>query len=178
MERDDSVSSESVLKALRICIQNNIFQFNEEIYHQKEGVGTGMKLAPPFACLGVRELEKQFFNSDHDLVEIISMWKRFIDDIFTLIKGPEESCKELVNHLNTLMPGVVTFTYSYSSEKVVFLDLEISLVVGKQETNPRFILTTIQTTQSTQSPQSHTAKLSGSLRDVQDRKKLIFILKT
>ena len=80
-------------------------------------------------------MSKQIFSSDHGLVGIISMWKRFIDDIFTLIKGPEESCKELVNHLNTLMPGVVTFTYSYSSEKVVFLDLEISLVDGKLETN-------------------------------------------
>ena len=38
VEREDSVSSESALKALRICIQNNFFQFNEEIYHQKEGV--------------------------------------------------------------------------------------------------------------------------------------------
>ena len=33
------------------------------------------------------------------------------------------------------MPEVVKFTYSYSSEKVVFLDLEISLVDGKLETN-------------------------------------------
>ena len=63
------------------------------------------------------------------------MWKRFIDDIFALIKGSEEKCKELVNYLNTLMPGVIKFTYSYSSEKVVFLDLEISLVDGKLETN-------------------------------------------
>ena len=40
-----------------------------------------------------------------------------------------------MNHLNTLMPGVVKFTYSYSTDKVVFLDLEISLVDGKLETN-------------------------------------------
>ena len=134
-EDEDYVSSESILKALRICIQNNFFQFNGEIFHQKKGVGTGMKLAPPFACLGVGELEKQFFNSNHDNVKIIQMWKRFIDDIFALIKGSEEQCIALVNYLNTLMPGVVKFTYSYSTEKVVFLDLEISLVDGKIETN-------------------------------------------
>ena len=57
------------------------------------------------------------------------------EHLFKPFKGSEEQCIALVNYLNTLMPGVVKFTYSYSTEKVVFLDLEISLVDGKIETN-------------------------------------------
>ena len=49
-----------------------------------------LKMAPPFAFLDVGELEKQFFNSEHDLVDIVSMFKCFIDDIFTIIKGPRK----------------------------------------------------------------------------------------
>ena len=92
-ENEQFVSTESILEALRICVQNNFFQFNEKIFHQKEGVGTGMKLAPPFARLGVGELEKQFFNSNHDLVDSIGLWKRFIDDILAIISGPERSAE-------------------------------------------------------------------------------------
>ena len=58
---EDKVSARSLLKALKTCIQNNFFEFNEKIYHQKGGVGTGIKLAPPFACLGVGDFEEKFF---------------------------------------------------------------------------------------------------------------------
>ena len=50
---DDEVSPRSLLKALKTCIQNNFFEFNEKIYHQKGGVGTGIKLAPPLTCWGL-----------------------------------------------------------------------------------------------------------------------------
>ena len=50
---ENSVSVSSILKALDICLKNNFFKFNEKIYHQKEGVGTGVKFAPPYACIGM-----------------------------------------------------------------------------------------------------------------------------
>ena len=68
---EDEVSPRSILKALNICIKNNYFEFNGKIYHQKSGIGTGIKLAPPFAYLGVGEFEHNFFSSENDLVEMI-----------------------------------------------------------------------------------------------------------
>jgi hypothetical protein len=132
---EDEVSPRSLLKALKICIQNNYFSFNDKIYHQKGGVGTGIKLAPPFACLGVGDFEEKFFSSENDLVKMILLWKRYIDDVFALLKGEEEDCKNLVDFLNTLLPGVIKFTSKFSKEKIEFLDLEISIEEGKLETN-------------------------------------------
>ena len=52
-----------------------------------------------------------------------------------LFKGSREQCKNLVEWLNTLMPGVVKFTFDYSTEKVEFLDLEIRIENWRFETN-------------------------------------------
>ena len=76
-----------------------------------------------------------FFSSENDLVEMIVLWKRYIDDVFGLIKGKEEDCRRLVDFLNTLLPGVIKFTSKFSTEKIEFLDLEISIEEGKLETN-------------------------------------------
>ena len=68
-------------------------------------------------------------------MELILLWKRYIDDVFMLFKGSEEQCSDLVEWLNSLMPGVVKFKYEYSVNKIEFLDLEIIIENGKLETN-------------------------------------------
>ena len=68
-------------------------------------------------------------------MEFILLWKRYIDDVFMLFGGSEEQCKDLVNWLNTLLPGVVKFKYEYSKQKIEFLDLEIKIENGRLETN-------------------------------------------
>ena len=52
------VRTDSILQALDLCLKNNYFSFNEKNYHQIGGVGTGVKLAPPYACLGMGKFEK------------------------------------------------------------------------------------------------------------------------
>ena len=101
-----------------MCIKNNFFQFNSQIYQQVGGVGTGIKLAPPFACLGMGKFEEYAFSQDQELLELVLFWKRYIDDILMLFKGSREQCQNLVNWLNTLMPGVVKFKFEYSTERV------------------------------------------------------------
>ena len=51
------VKTESILAASELCLKNNYFTFNEKIYQQTGGVGTGIKLAPPYACLGRGKFE-------------------------------------------------------------------------------------------------------------------------
>ena len=129
------VKSESVLEALDLCLQNNIFSFNEKLYRQKGGVGTGNKMSPPYTCLGMGKFESRALSSGFPLVELICLWKRFIDDILMLFKGSKEQCQELVDWLNSLEPGVIKFKYEFSKEKVEFLDLVISIENGKLATN-------------------------------------------
>ena len=129
------VSSSSILVALNLCLKNNIFKFDNKIYKQISGVGTGAKFAPTYACLGAGKYEELLFNSNHELIERILVWKRFIDDVFMLFKGCENECKQLVDWLNSIMPGVIKFKYQYSVQKIEFLDLEISIEDNQIKTN-------------------------------------------
>jgi hypothetical protein len=129
------VKSASILKALDLCLKSNFFEFNDKIYQQTGGVGTGIKLAPPYVCLGMGRYESKAFNSDFHLLDRILLWKRFIDDVLMLFRGSKEECDELVDWLNSLCPGVVKFKYQYSTEMVEFLDLQIFVENGRLETN-------------------------------------------
>jgi hypothetical protein len=52
-----------------------------------------------------------------------------------LFMGTAQDCQELVNWLNSLMPGVIIFKFEFSSEVVGFLDLKIIIANGKLHTN-------------------------------------------
>jgi hypothetical protein len=58
---DPEVSTNSFTEGLKLCLGNNFFKFNGKIYKQKGGVGTGIKLASPYACLAVGDFEKKVF---------------------------------------------------------------------------------------------------------------------
>ena len=106
------------------------------MYRQCGGVGTGLKLAPPYACLGVGKFEENVFNNpNNEFRDSILLWKRFIDDVLMLFKGTKEECRQFVEWLNSLLPGVIKFKYEYSSKKIEFLDLELSIENGTLETN-------------------------------------------
>ena len=101
----------------------------------QSNVESGIKLAPPYACMAMGEFENIAFGSNNHLVDLLLFWKRFIDDVLALFKGTEEEFNELVDWLNSIMKGIVKFKSSYSSEKVEFLDLIISIENGKLKTN-------------------------------------------
>ena len=129
------VQSNSILEALEVCLKNSFFTFNEKIYQQIGGVGTGYIFAPPYTCLGMGKFEKDVFSQNSNLLEKIKLWKRFIDDILMLFKGTKSECENLVNWLNSLQPGVIKFKYQYSTEVIEFLDLKIHLEGGRLKTN-------------------------------------------
>ena len=56
---DNFGSKNSLLSAVDLCLKNSIFQFNNKIYKQINGVDTGVKLAPSYACLGFGKFEKK-----------------------------------------------------------------------------------------------------------------------
>ena len=129
------IKTESILKALDLCLKSNFFEFNDKIYQQTGGVGTGIKLAPTYACLGMGKYESIAFNTDFELLDRILLWKRFIDDVLMLFEGSKEECEKLVDRLNSLRPGVVKFKFEYSTEMVEFLDLKIFFENERLETD-------------------------------------------
>ena len=98
-------------------------------------MGTVLKLAPPYACLGVGQYEQIAFNSNQPLLDLVLLWKRYIDDVFGLFKGTEKEFESFVYWLNSLMPGVVKFTSKITYSLVEFLDLMIKIDNGKLKTD-------------------------------------------
>ena len=126
---DPFVSIQSLLEGLDLCIENNSFSFNKKIYKQVGGVGTGVKLAPPYACLAMGQFEDLAFNKSGEekkLLELILLWKRFIDDIFFLFTGSEQELLHLFDAINKLHP-TIKFTFEYSREKIHFLDTYVHI---------------------------------------------------
>ena len=53
----------------------------------------GVKLAPTYACIGMGDFEKLAFNSNQELLDLVMLWKRYIDDVFSLFKGEKTRWK-------------------------------------------------------------------------------------
>lgn len=80
----------------------------------------GAKYAPTVANIFMSKWEDIFRHPKKEL----KMFKRYINDIFILWEGTEETLKEFLNSINVNKYDI-TFSGSYNSKLVNFLDLEI-----------------------------------------------------
>ena len=53
------------------------------------------------------------------------IWLRFLDDIFLIWQYSEKELLDFIKYLNGAYPSI-NFTYQYSTEKAIFLDVDIS----------------------------------------------------
>ena len=69
-----------MIKALRVILQENSFQFNKRNYLQTHGTAMGTEMAVAFANIFMEEIKKPILNeSAHKPLP----WKRYIDDIIS-----------------------------------------------------------------------------------------------
>ena len=62
-----------------LVLENNYFEFNDEVFQQKLGKAKGTKFAPAYAYLFMSRLEERLLDS-WDNKPLV--WMRYIDDIF------------------------------------------------------------------------------------------------
>ena len=81
----------------------------------------GTKMAVAFAVTFMAHIEKQLLaTSPHKPL----VWKRFIDDIFSVWTLPKAEINNFVEFANTFHIRI-KFTHEMSSEKIVFLHTEV-----------------------------------------------------
>ena len=68
-------------QALRLILQENSFQFSGKNYLQTHGTAMGTKMAVAFSNIFMNKVETEIL-SQRELKPLV--WKRFIDDIFSL----------------------------------------------------------------------------------------------
>ena len=98
-----------------IVLQNNVFEFNDKLYLQKQGTAMGTKMTPSYAKLFMGKIEKQLQNLGKPHIHT---WKRFI---WTGSKEDFHTYMEQINQIH----DTIKFTYEASNTEVTFLDVTV-----------------------------------------------------
>ena len=102
-------------------LKNNFFEFNNEIKQQISGTVIGTKCASTYACIFMDKVGTEILETQRDK---LSLWVRYIVDIFYIWTHGQEKRKVFLEDLNKFHPNL-RFTSDSSEENVAFLDLKV-----------------------------------------------------
>ena len=128
---EKKIPSANLVEMADFVLKNNFFEFDTKIIQQISGTAIGSKFAPPYGCLFMDRVENEFLDSE--LVKP-RLWLRYIDDVFFIWTESEEKLKGFLNRLNDFHPNL-KFTHEKSKSSVSFLDVSVSIVDNKIETD-------------------------------------------
>ena len=106
---------------MKLILKENSFHFNGKHFLQTHGIAMGTKMAVAFSVIFMAHVEKQLLlSSPHKPI----IWKRFIDDIFSVWTSSKQEIDSFINFANRFHT-TIKFTCEMSSERAVFLDTEV-----------------------------------------------------
>ena len=129
-------STECILKALEITLDNNLTEFEGVVYKQCKGTAMGPPNACSYADVTMNKIDievnegTQWPSKYRPLI-----WIRFRDDVFVLWTHGRHLLDKFLEWLNTLLPGI-KFTMVTSSQGVSFLNTFIYLIGHLLHTRP------------------------------------------
>ena len=122
-----SIPTEDLVKMAEFVLKNNYFEFNSTFKHQISGTAIGTKFAPPYACIFMDYIEREFLKSEQIQPWI---WFRYIDEIFFIWIASEKELDEFLNRLNSFHPNL-RFAHERSRESLNFLDVSVKIQQGE-----------------------------------------------
>ena len=120
-------------RLLNLILKCNTMVFKDRFFHQIKGTAMGTGMAVNYANIFMAELEQKMLDAFFTKTGLKpATWLRFIDDVFLVWEHDEESLKSFLSFCNNFaasqnMKSTITFTHSYSSSSVNFLDTTISI---------------------------------------------------
>ena len=105
-----------IISLPRFCLNNSYFSFQGRFYQQTEGAAMGSPISP---------IEANLFMAIKTSSTPPALWKRYVDDTFTIIK--KENRNSFLQHLNSIHLNII-FTYEEVREdgSMPFLDILIT----------------------------------------------------
>ena len=100
------ISKYDFIQLLKLCVNDNFFEFNKEFYRQKNGIAMGSPLSPVLANIYMEYFESTLLPT---LNNQPVFYVRYIDDIFALV-DMDQNNDIFVGRMNTLAP-TIQFTY-------------------------------------------------------------------
>ena len=108
-------------QALRLILQENLFEFNGKNYLQTHGTAIGTKMAVSFANIFMARVETDILSQS---VTKPLVWTRFIDYVFSLWDINREKITKFIELANKHHP-TIKFTAEISDTETTFLDTEV-----------------------------------------------------
>ena len=90
-----------IISLLRFCLNNSYFSFQGRLYQQTEGAAMGSPFSPIVANLFMEDLEVHAIRTSPTP---LTLWKRFVDDTFTIIKKADRN--SFLQHLNSIHQNI------------------------------------------------------------------------
>ena len=118
-EEETPIPTEYIKRALKLILQENSFEFNGKNYLQTHGTAMGTKMAVANIFMGTVESQILRRNVLKPLV-----WKRFIDDIFSIWNINKDQVTQFIEQANSHHP-TIKFTAEISDTDTTFLDTSI-----------------------------------------------------
>ena len=131
--RNQRFPTQKICDLLRTILTSNTMQFKNRFFHQIKGTAMGTPMAVNYANLFMAKFEKSMleeYKAKHGLSPFA--WYRYIDDIFFIWVGSEESLKHFLTFMNAFsesksMSSLIKFQNHYSRESTTFLDTTVKL---------------------------------------------------
>ena len=107
---------------LEFCLTNTYFSFQDKLYEQKEGAAMGSPISPIVANFFVEGFEIRALATSSCTP---TLWKRFVDDTFTIIKKAHKEA--FLEHRNSINNNI-QFTSEEPCEdgSIPFVDMLIT----------------------------------------------------
>ena len=86
---------------LEFCLENAYFSFQSRFYQQTQAAAMDLPISPIVSKLFIEDLEVQAINTSPTPP---ALWKRYVDDIFTIIKKANRD--SIWEHLNSIDPNI------------------------------------------------------------------------
>ena len=131
IHRDQTIPTFFLMGLLDIVLTCNIFVFNGRYYIQEWGTAIGTRVAPTYANIFMGWLEEKLLKGWKGTCP--HLWKRFIDDVFSVWRGTEQELLTFLEYINNAHP-TIKFTAGYrtrSEDVKVKWDKDSGLVVNR-----------------------------------------------
>lgn len=108
------------LIALRLILNSNFFQYNEDFYTQLEGAAMGSPISSVIAQIVMEDLEENVINN---LTFDLPFYQRYVDDSFAIIH--KDHYPELLERFNNYHPKLQFTIELEKNNRLNFLDMTL-----------------------------------------------------